>query len=235
MYSLQSIQWMIGCMELCGGLHFRTILFPSSAFTLTFFSFCWDGGAKGRQGRKNTRMLVCTQTCTQPPVRTFPASCQVCLRRFMSCVDFTHTMQWMRGFIYKIPVWGTLRFKERRVQRRRQVVFCLAEVEWRHLWVICVCPPTPPLFSLLITPQELLKSTSHETVVRETVKEGGRPGERQSHRWMDTQRCSLLLPRGPCVLVCVCVRECMLIIMLLHVIIFWVAVYGEFSVWASIC
>lgn len=143
MYSLQSIQWMIGCMELCGGLHFRTILFPSSAFTLTFFSFCWDGGAKGRQGRKNTQVLVCTQTCTQPPVHTFPASCQDCLRRFTSCVDSVHTMQWMRSFIYKIPVWGTLGFKERRVQRRRQVVFCLAEVEWCDLWVICAPHPTP--------------------------------------------------------------------------------------------
>lgn len=65
MYSLQSIQWMIGCMELCGGLHFRTILFPSSAFKLTFFSFCWDGGAKGRQGRKKyTHVSVYTNMYT---------------------------------------------------------------------------------------------------------------------------------------------------------------------------
>lgn len=53
-----------------------------------------------------------------------------------------------------------------------------------------------------------LKSVSGETVVRETVKEGGRPGESQSHRWMDTQRCSLLLPGGLCECVCSCERVC---------------------------
>lgn len=49
-----------------------------------------------------------------------------------------------------------------------------------------------------------LKSVSGETVVRETVKEGGRPGESQSHRWMDTQRCSLPCPGARGAYVCVC-------------------------------
>lgn len=57
---LQSIQWMIGSIELCGGLHFRTILLPCSDFTLTFFSFCWVGGTKGRQARKKyTPVSLC--------------------------------------------------------------------------------------------------------------------------------------------------------------------------------
>lgn len=62
------------------------------------------------------------------------------------------------------------------------------------------------------------------------MKEEGRPGESQAHRWMDTQRCSLLLPRGPCVYACMRVHKYMLIIMLLHVIMFWVAVLSTLSV-----
>lgn len=56
MHSLQSIQWMMGCMELCGGLQFRIMLCPSSAFKLTFFSFCCVGRAGGgREGGKGGR------------------------------------------------------------------------------------------------------------------------------------------------------------------------------------
>lgn len=52
MNSLQSIQWMMGCMELGGGLQFRIMLCPSSAFKLTFFSFCCVGRAGGGRERR---------------------------------------------------------------------------------------------------------------------------------------------------------------------------------------
>lgn len=40
---------------------------------------------------------------------------------------------------------------------------------------------------------------------------GGRLGECQSHRWMNAQRCSLLLPRGLwCVIVCGWVGDCVI-------------------------
>lgn len=57
MYSLESIQWMIGSMELCGGLHFRTMLLPSSDFMLTFFSFCCCGGTKRRRARQTHKLV----------------------------------------------------------------------------------------------------------------------------------------------------------------------------------
>lgn len=60
MHSLESIQWMIGSIELCGGLHFRTMLLPCSDFTVTFFSFCCNGGTK-RKHAKEKQTLVSTQ------------------------------------------------------------------------------------------------------------------------------------------------------------------------------
>lgn len=126
-----------------------------------------------------------------------------------------HSGMRIRNVIYKFLFETCLRSVH-------QVVFCLAEVEWHDLWVIRVCSPHFPLCPLLITPQELLKSASHDINSRAflgkplsgKLKEEGRPGESQPHRWMDTQRCSFLLPGGPCVFACMCVHEYMLIILL---------------------
>lgn len=118
--------------------------------------------------------------------------------------------------------WRRSLFRE---STRLSSVFCRSWVTWfvNHM---CLPPPahhhlhhphpSPPIVDNPTGATgecftwHQLKSVSGETVVRETVREGGCPEERQSHRWIDTQRCPALLLRGPCVRahecnVCACV------------------------------
>lgn len=76
----------------------------------------------------------------------------------------------------------------------------LSCVKWCDLWVTRLLPSS--LLPIVGNPAgateecftwHQLKSVSGETVVRETVMEGGRPGESQSHRWIDTELYMLII------------------------------------------
>lgn len=102
-----------------------------------------------------------------------------------------------------------------------------AEVEWHVLWSIWACPPhTPPLCLLLITPQESLKSASHDINSRAFL---GKPLSGKLWRKHVAQERATVtggwMLRGalcfcPGARACVCRGICWL----LHVIMIWVAV-----------